>query len=122
MHSEPILVELPHNPADDPQDFFYEEDGIFVKVIPFRVAGIGRVGHKHTYDHTSFVAAGALRWWKDGVDQGIVRAPMGIRIEAGCFHKFVAVADNSVLMCVHNTHGLPQDQLEGALVKEYHQG
>lgn len=116
----PELKTLPHDERDNLESFFYEEDEVAVVLIPFRLAGIGRVGHAHHYDHTSFVAHGALRWWKDGVDQGVVHAPIGIRIQAGCFHKFVAVEDNTVLLCIHNTHGFAPELLEAGLVKEHH--
>ena len=113
----PTLIPLPAEEQDDLPEFHFA-DGVMVKQIPFRKAGIGRPGHSHTYDHTSMLATGALRVWEDGKLVGDFKAPTGIFIKAGVFHTFVALEDNTILYCIHNTHGFPKDELEKFLVKE----
>lgn len=113
----PVLTPLPLEEQDELTEFHFA-DGVMVKQIPFRRAGIGRPGHAHTYDHTSMLATGALRVWCDGELMGDFIAPTGIFIKAGAFHTFVALKDNTILYCIHNTHGFPPDQLEKFLLKE----
>jgi quercetin dioxygenase-like cupin family protein len=98
---------------------FHHADDVMVKMIPIRRGEIA-LGHKHTYDHTSFVASGAVDAWCDDKYVGTYRAPAGVLVKAGVFHRFVALEENTVLLCIHNTHGIPKDQLEDHLVAEHH--
>lgn len=114
----PVLIPLAAEEQDDLTEFHFS-DGVMVKQLPFRRAGIGRAGHAHTYDHTSMLATGALRVWCAGELLGDFRAPTGILIRAGVFHTFVALEDNTLLYCIHNTHGFAPHELESHLVKDY---
>jgi hypothetical protein len=107
-------------PAEEQDELieFHFADGVMVKQIPFRRAGVGRPGHKHTYDHTSMLAKGALRIWCDGTLLGDFKAPTGIFIRANAFHTMVALEDDTLLYCIHNTHNFPPNELEQYLVKE----
>src|SRR6185312_7834426 len=61
--------------------------------------------HVHEYDHTSFLAKGAMYVWEDGVPKGRLDAPQGILIKAGVKHLFQTIEDDTVLLCIHNLHG-----------------
>lgn len=77
-------------------------DGIFIKQITVPKAMTLIPQHAHTYDHTSMIAVGAFRVWKDGELLGDVQAPTGILIEAGVKHTFLALTDGATLYCIHN--------------------
>jgi len=110
--------------AEQPElvEIYDDADGIYIRQIQLKKQGYGVPGHKHTYDHTSMLATGAVRAWRDDKFIGDFVAPTGIKILAGCFHKFVALEDNTVMYCIHNTHGLPKEALEDELVIEKNTG
>ena len=110
-----------------PEDFQWNEaekvefhlaDDIFVKMIALDRMGRICKGHKHTYDHTSFLATGKLRLWEDGVFMGDFTAPTGILIKANVSHMMIALEDNTTFFCIHNTHGCKEDELHKTLIKE----
>jgi quercetin dioxygenase-like cupin family protein len=98
---------------------FHGEDSVFIKQIFLAKAGYTVPGHAHTYDHTSMLASGKVRMWREGVLVGDFEAPTGLKVEANCFHQFTALVDGTILYCIHNTHGFPADQLEAELVEAY---
>lgn len=76
---------------------------VFIKQILIAKAGTYIPQHSHAYDHTSMLAVGSVRVWKDGVCGGDLHAPTGILIEAGTKHTFLSLVDGAVLYCIHNT-------------------
>ncbi len=99
-------------------DEFHFADGVMVKMICFR-RGERAAGHKHTYDHTTFICPGSVvRATCDGEEMGTYTGPTGLTIKAGCFHEFESITESSVMLCIHNTHGIPAAELEGRLVSE----
>lgn len=90
---------------------FHLADNVFVKMIVLEKDGMVARGHKHSFDHTSFLATGSMRLWKDDVLVGDLKAPTGIFIEAGVVHEMVALEDDTMFLCVHNTHGLETEEL-----------
>lgn len=103
----PIVPEWPKDAyiAPDEKVEFHLADDIFVKMIALDRQGRICKGHKHTFDHTSFLATGKLRLWEDGVFMGDFTAPTGILIKKEVSHMMVALEDNTVFFCIHNTHG-----------------
>jgi quercetin dioxygenase-like cupin family protein len=95
---------------------FHLADNIFVKMISLPEKGYICSGHKHTFDHTSFVASGSIRVWKDGILDKDYHSPTGVFIEKNVEHKMLALEDNTLFFCIHNTHGFPEDELEEHLV------
>src|SRR5882672_5727964 len=83
--------------AEQPElvEIYDDADGIYIRQIQLKKQGYGVPGHKHTYDHTSMLATGAVRAWRE---------------------------DNTVMYCIHNTHGLPKEALEDELVIEKNTG
>lgn len=77
-------------------------DGIFIKQMVIPRAGTYIPQHSHLYDHTSMLAAGSIRVWKDGECLGEFSAPTGILIEAGAKHTFLALEDGTTIYCIHN--------------------
>ena len=111
MHTEPVV---------QPDKWeFHGEDGVFIKQIMLAKAGYTVPGHAHTYDHTSMLASGKVRMWRNDQLVGDFEAPTGIKIEAHCRHQFTALTDNTILYCIHNTHGFPREQLEAELIDSY---
>jgi quercetin dioxygenase-like cupin family protein len=77
-------------------------DDVFIKqmVVPKAYSIVPQ--HSHRYDHTSMLAAGAIKVWEDDVYKGSFMAPTGIMIKAGVKHKFMTLVDNTVIYCIHN--------------------
>lgn len=76
-------------------------DGIFIKSHHVKKAWTWLPQHSHTYDHTSMIARGAVRVWKDGWLQGDFVAPKGILIEARAKHMFATLEDDTIIYCIH---------------------
>jgi quercetin dioxygenase-like cupin family protein len=95
---------------------FFTADEVFVKHL---AANKGEVinQHRHVYDHTSMLAVGKMRVWRDHMLLGDFTAPTGIFIKADHFHAMLALED-SLLYCIHNTHGFLPEELEDNLVSE----
>lgn len=77
-------------------------DGVFIKWVTVATAGSIIPQHAHVWDHTSFVSAGAIAAWADGVWLGVYQAPAGLFIKAGVKHTFQTLADDTILLCIHN--------------------
>lgn len=77
-------------------------DGIFIKQITVPLAMTLIPQHAHTYDHTSMIAVGTFRVWKDGALVGDVSAPTGLLIAAGIKHAFLSLTAGATLYCIHN--------------------
>lgn len=96
MHPLKRLIEQPPNVE------IHMADDIFIKQIYIAKAGTYIPQHSHKYAHTSMLATGSMRAWKDGVLVGDLTAPTGILIEAGTKHTFLSLVDNTTIYCIHN--------------------
>ena len=76
-------------------------DGTFVKSMLVQKAGTHIPQHSHAVSHTSFIATGAVRVWQDGKLLGDFTAPAGVLIEAKTKHLFLALQDNTTVLCIH---------------------
>lgn len=76
-------------------------DGVFAKTMGMPKAGMMVAQHSHAFAHVSVLVRGSLRVWKDDVIVGDFTAPAGITIPALAKHKFLALEDNTMVMCVH---------------------
>lgn len=83
----------------------WRADGVWIKqmLIPKPYDIVPQ--HSHTYDHISLLAKGSIRAWKDGEFYGDFTAPEGIFIAAGVKHIFQALEPETIIYCIHNTHG-----------------
>ncbi len=77
-------------------------DGISVVQTLIHKAGTYIPQHAHEYAHISVIAAGQVSVWKNGDFLGQFAAPQQIVIDAHVKHLFQAMADNTVVICVHN--------------------
>lgn len=88
-------------------------DDMFVKAIRFHKAGDVGNQHKHAYDHVSVVTGPMMVWIGD--EQGIrddapffkigeQGAPSSITVPAHRFHRFAALQDGVILLCIHRLH------------------
>lgn len=89
-----------------PDDFFRMTGNVFIKRMYLEFRGHHCVGHSHKHEHISCLAHGSVR--VNGKDY---TAPAFIDIPAGEHHQFIALEDETVLYCVHDTHGLMPDDL-----------
>lgn len=97
---------------------FHAADGIFIKQMYLEHAGDLVGQHAHTYDHTSMLAAGAVRVWADDECLGDFTAPTGVFVAARKKHRMQALEDGTIMYCIHNTHGFAPDELEEHLIAE----
>lgn len=73
---------------------------VYVRMMHFERAGEVEKGHAHKYDHSSLLAAGSIKARVNG-QETVFHAPAIIYIKKGLRHRFEALADNTVLSCVH---------------------
>ncbi len=97
-------MEIPDTtePLDLPEVEWCMADDVFIKQMSMATANIIVKQHTHTFDHTSLVAVGSVRVWKNGEYWQDVKAPMPIFIEKGTAHTFMSLEDNSIVYCIHN--------------------
>jgi quercetin dioxygenase-like cupin family protein len=96
---EPIPVEILPPLAPDDR---ITADGVFIRTMKFERAGVIMAQHTHPYDHTSFVAAGSVNLWEDGVYAGSFPSGSAILIKKGVAHKFLTLEPNTTILCIHN--------------------
>ncbi len=77
-------------------------DHVFIKQIVIDERGAFVPQHSHKYPHVTFLAAGAIRVWKDKVYDADYAAPCPIVIPAGVKHLFQTLEDRTVILCIHN--------------------
>lgn len=95
---------------------------IFVREMAFEKAGNVVHGHTHNFDHTTYVARGALRFEQlDGegsvvrsVDKRSTKGRNWVLIKAGACHRITALEDHSMGHCIYS-HRDPQ----GEVVQEW---
>lgn len=78
-------------------------DGVFIKQMYLRHSGTMVPQHAHVYAHTTMLAAGKLRVWKEGEFIGDFVAPAPIYIDAKVKHTLMALEDHTLAYCIHNT-------------------
>jgi quercetin dioxygenase-like cupin family protein len=84
----------------------YLIDGVYTKVFVARKAGTFMGQHSHEYEHGTLVSYGAIRLFLNGNEVGDYSTGEMISIAAGRKHVFLALEDNTVCACIHNTHGV----------------
>lgn len=88
---------------------------IFIREMRFPKAGDVVDGHAHDFDHTTYVARGALRIERLGVDGKVERSVVKrasdghnwVLIRAGVWHRLTALEDDSMGHCIYS-HRNPQ--------------
>jgi hypothetical protein len=73
---------------------------LWSKQMHFKKAGDTEIGHTHTFDHLTLLAAGSLKVTVESVSTNF-KAPQMIYIKAGKEHELVALEDNTVAYCIH---------------------
>lgn len=73
---------------------------LFSRMMHFSKAGDLEMGHTHSFDHLTLLAAGSLKVTVDGVET-VFKAPHMIYIHKDKRHELVALEDNTVAYCIH---------------------
>ena len=94
-----------------PPDIFYEVGRIFIKQMWLRMVGEACVSHAHEHDHVTLLAYGAVQLDSPDLAPKRFTAPAFIEITAGDHHRFTALVPNTMLYCIHDTHGLTPSDL-----------
>lgn len=93
----------------------YVSGNVYIREMAFASAGDVVEGHRHNFDHTTYVARGALLI-ESLNDDGTVRKAVTKRaadgrnwalIKAGVLHRLTALEDNSMGHCIY-AHRNPQ--------------
>ena len=58
--------------------------------------------HVHDYDHATYVGAGRVRVWVDGLFLADFEAGQLIPIQAGKLHEFMSLEAGTRLACIHD--------------------
>ena len=82
---------------------FHEANGVSIKQIVVPKAGYVVYQHVHDYEHMTLLTNGAVSVIIDDQMVGRKIAPAVIQIEANKKHEFIALAENTVLWCIHNS-------------------
>ena len=92
-------------------------DGVFVRPIRLAAAGDQTVTHQHTHNHVTLLAHGAVRAEVDGKARDF-EAPAVIFIAKNRAHQFTALADDTMMYCVHALRDAATGDLlpEGAFI------
>ncbi len=92
----------------------YLYGGIYLREMLTPDAGTLIPQHSHRWGHLSYLAAGAVRVWRDDELLGDFTAPAAIRIEAGAAHRFLTLAPQTLVLCIHAT-----DAAEPEIIAEH---
>lgn len=97
------LSDLELGPSEQPDEInFSLADGIFIKSGLFKLPNRVIPQHSHDYDHSSFIATGAVNAWCEGVYLGHFKAPCSIFIPKHKKHTFQTTEPNTLVLCIHN--------------------
>jgi len=80
---------------------FRTEDNIFLKEMNLPLVGTVVAQHAHKYGHTTLIARGSLRVWRDGKLFGEACAPVALYIPAGAKHAFMSLEPDTLAYCIH---------------------
>ncbi len=93
-------------------------DGVFVKTMQCRHAGMVLPQHAHSYDHLSVIAAGAVRVFADDRLMGHFEAPHSLVIKARVKHRFETLVPGVLILCIHNARRAEDGEV--AIHEEHH--
>lgn len=77
-------------------------DKLFIKSMHVPKAGTVIPQHAHVWGHTTYLAKGRLRVWRDGEYVGDFTAPHELWIDKGVKHTFQTLEDDVIALCIHN--------------------
>lgn len=80
---------------------FRTEDNLYLKEMSLPITGTVVAQHAHKYGHTTLLARGKLRAWRDGKLLGDFTAPAQIFIPAGTKHAFRSLESDTLAYCIH---------------------
>lgn len=100
----------------------YVSGNIFIREMLFEKAGDIVDGHKHNFDHVTFVVRGSVRIEKldeagrpvQSIEKQASNGHNWVTIKAGVNHKITALEDHSLGHCIY-AHRNPQ----GEVVQEF---
>jgi hypothetical protein len=87
-------------------------DDIYTRVIYLEYKDFVVPQHIHTYEHTTLLAHGSVRLYKNRQWFADYHAPKLIKVEANTEHYFQSLEDHTVICCIHNTHGMDDVSIE----------
>lgn len=77
-------------------------DDVFIKQITVSGEGVFLPQHSHKWAHSTCIAVGRVKVWKDNEFVGEFAAPKLIYIEARTKHLFQTLTEHTVILCIHN--------------------
>jgi quercetin dioxygenase-like cupin family protein len=91
--------------------------GVFIKEMRVPDAGTLIPQHSHHYAHFSALVQGSVRVWCDDVLMGDYEAPYILHIKAEAKHRFLALTDDMMILCIHS---IAEGEGEADLIHEEH--
>lgn len=88
---------------------------VYIRLMSFKNKGDYENGHSHTYDHTTVLSSGAIKYEVlDSPNGGILaektfNAPDMVFVEKNKFHRITALEDNTVCSCTHAIRTIDED-------------
>jgi quercetin dioxygenase-like cupin family protein len=74
-------------------------DGLYVYAMHFEKIGDENIGHSHDYDHHTLIARGRVRVDVEGRTTEVEEFEL-VFVKRGLVHKFTALEDNTVAVCL----------------------
>lgn len=74
----------------------------YLRSVLLKKAGTVGEQHVHQYDHPTYCGSGSAEFWENGKMVGVVMAGGAAEVKAGQKHYFVALEDNTRLVCIHD--------------------
>ena len=83
-------------------EFVEEVEGIYFRSILIPKSGTLVPQHAHDHAHATYCGHGKAVYFVEGDYAGLLAAGHAISVKAGVMHAFLALADDTRLVCVHD--------------------
>jgi len=81
---------------------------VYIKTMKFKHKGDTMEGHKHTYDHATFLSKGSILIKNEKMAK-VFEAPISIFIDKNMKHEIIALEDDTVALCIHAIREVDSD-------------
>jgi quercetin dioxygenase-like cupin family protein len=86
--------------TEGPRKLAANAANVYVRIFQFKNAGDTNEGHKHTYDHITYLSRGRIKVFCDGKEYEF-EAPFLFITPKDKVHRFEALEDNTEMACIH---------------------
>ena len=81
---------------------------VYIRTMQFKHKGDTMKGHKHKYDHATFLSKGSVLVKTEKMAR-VFEAPVSIYIDKDLEHEIIALEDDTVASCIHAIREVDSD-------------